>query len=78
MYKVNNTGPSTGPYGTPYESVTLGVSSFWSHHPQEVLLAQFSLYFFVHKGGLKPHSFHFIRIVTNDRRYHEYYTNKKK
>ena len=23
-----------------------------SHHPQEVLLAQFSLY--VHKGGLKP------------------------
>ena len=28
-----------------------------SHHPQEVLLAQFSLY--VHKGGLKPDSFHF-------------------
>ena len=27
------------------------------HHPQEVLLAQFSLY--VHKGGLKPDSFHF-------------------
>ena len=27
-----------------------------SHHPQEVLLAQFSLY--VHKGGLKPASFH--------------------
>ena len=26
-------------------------------HPQEVLLAQFSLY--VHKGGLKPDSFHF-------------------
>ena len=25
-------------------------------HPQEVLLAQFSLY--VHKGGLKPDSFH--------------------
>ena len=34
------------------------VSSHSSHHPQEVLLAQFSLY--VHKGGLKPHSFHFI------------------
>ena len=33
------------------------VSSHSSHHPQEVLLAQFSLY--VHKGGLKPHSFHF-------------------
>ena len=28
------------------------------HYPQEVLLAQFSLY--VHKGGLKPDSFHFI------------------
>ena len=30
------------------------VSSHSSHHPYEVLLAQFSLY--VHKGGLKPHS----------------------
>ena len=34
------------------------VSSHSSHHPQEVFLAQFSLY--VHKGGLKPDSFHFI------------------
>ena len=34
------------------------VSSQSSHHPQEVLLAQFSLY--VHKGGLKPDSSHFI------------------
>ena len=34
------------------------VSSQSSHHPQEVLLAQFSLY--VHKGGLKPDSFHFV------------------
>ena len=34
------------------------VSSHSSHHPQEVLLARFSLY--VHKGGLKPDSFHFI------------------
>ena len=33
------------------------VSSHSSHHPQEVLLAQFSLY--VHKGGLKNDSFHF-------------------
>ena len=33
------------------------VSSQSSHHPQEVLLARFSLY--VHKGGLKPDSFHF-------------------
>ena len=31
------------------------VSSHSSHHLQEVLLAQFSLY--VHKGGLKPDSF---------------------
>ena len=29
-----------------------------SHHPQEVLLAQFILY--VHNGGLKPDSFHFL------------------
>ena len=34
------------------------VSSLSSHHPQDVLLAQFSLY--VYKGGLKPDSFHFI------------------
>ena len=33
------------------------VSSHSSHHPHEVLLAQFSLY--VHKRGLKPDSFHF-------------------
>ena len=37
------------------------VSSHSSHQPQEVLLAQFSLY--VHKGGLKPDSFHFISKV---------------
>ena len=36
------------------------VSSQSSHHPQEVLLAQFSLY--GHKGGLKPDSFHFISV----------------
>ena len=40
-----------------WRTVTLTVSSQSSHHPQEVLLAQFSLY--VHKGGLKPDSFHF-------------------
>ena len=34
------------------------VSSHSSHHPQEILLAQFSKY--EHKGALKPHSFHFI------------------
>ena len=45
--------------GSKFEScVWRTVSSQSSHHPQEVLLAQFSLY--VHKGGLKPDSFHFI------------------
>ena len=45
--------------GSNFEScVWKTVSSQSSHHPQEVLLAQFSLY--VHKGGLKPDSFHFI------------------
>ena len=44
--------------GSNFEScVWRTVSSQTSHHPQEVLLAQFSLY--VHKGGLKPDSFHF-------------------
>ena len=45
--------------GSNFEScVWRTVSSQSSHQPQEVLLAQFSLY--VHKGGLKPDSFHFI------------------
>ena len=44
--------------GSNFEScVWRTVSSHSSHHPQEVLLAQFSLY--VHKGGLKPDSLHF-------------------
>ena len=44
--------------GSNFEScVWRTVSSQSSHHPQEVLLAQFSLY--VHKGGLEPDSFHF-------------------
>ena len=47
--------------GSNFEScVWRTVSSQSSHHPQEVLLAQFSLY--VHKGGLKPDSFHFISM----------------
>ena len=42
--------------GSNFEScVWRRVSSHSSHHPQEVLLAQFSLY--VHKGGLKPDFF---------------------
>ena len=45
--------------GSNFEScVWRTVSSHSSHHPQDVPLAQFSLY--VHKGGLKPDSFHFI------------------
>ena len=45
--------------GSNFEScVWRTVSSHSSHHLQEVLLAQSSLY--VHKGGLKPDSFHFI------------------
>ena len=45
--------------GPNFEScVWRTVSSQSSRHPEEVLLAQFSLY--VHKGGLKPDSFHFI------------------
>ena len=44
--------------GSNFEScVWRTVSSQSSHHPQEVILAQFSLY--VHKGGLMPDSFHF-------------------
>ena len=50
--------------GSNFEScVWRTVSSQSSHHPQEVLLAQFSLY--VHKSGLKPDSFHFISFPSN-------------
>ena len=49
--------------GSNFEScVWRTVSSQSSHHPQEVLLAQFSLY--VHKGGLKPDSFHLVIFST--------------
>ena len=48
--------------GSNFEScVWRTVSSQSSHHPQKVLLAQFSLY--VHKGGLKPNSFQFIIFI---------------
>ena len=50
--------------GSNFEScVWRTVSSQSSHHPQEVLLAQFSLY--VHKGGLKPDSFHLVMITSS-------------
>ena len=52
--------------GSNFEScVWRAVSSQSSHHPQEVLLAQFSLY--VHKSGLKPDSFHFIYFQVDNR-----------
>ena len=55
--------------GSNFEScVWRTVSSQSSHHPQEVLLARFSLY--VHKGGLKPDSFHFISILSNLNNFH--------
>ena len=45
--------------GSNFEScVWRTVSSQSSHHPQDVLLAQFSLY--VHKGGPMADSFHFV------------------
>ena len=44
--------------GSNFEScVWRTVPSHLSHHPQQVFLAQFSLY--VHKGGLTPDSFNF-------------------
>ena len=50
--------------GSNFEScVWRTVSSQSSHHPQEVLMAQFSLY--VPKGGLKPDSFHFPCIMNS-------------
>ena len=52
-------------FGVHFEScVWRTVSSQSSHHPREVLLAQFSLY--VHKGGLKPDSFHFIMLCDTE------------
>ena len=51
--------------GSNFEScVWRTVSSQSSHHPQEVLLAQFSLY--VHRGGLKPDSFHLYSLKCRD------------
>ena len=48
--------------GSNYEScVWRTVSSQSSHHHQEFILAQLSLY--VHKGGLKPYSFHFLTML---------------
>ena len=46
--------------GSNFESCVWRAVS--SHLPQEVLLALFSLY--VHKGGLKPDSFHFCDVYS--------------
>ena len=54
--------PASDRQGSNFEScVWRTVSSQSSHHPQEVLLAQFSLY--VHKGGLKPDSYHYWTFI---------------
>ena len=48
--------PASDRQGSNFESyVQRRVLSHSYHHPDEVLLAQFSLY--VHKGALKPHPF---------------------
>ena len=51
------------------------VSSQSSHHPQEVLLAQFSLY--VHKGGLKPDLFHFICVALSFKKWFILYNTRQ-
>ena len=57
--------------GSNFEScVWRTVSSQSSHHPQDVLLAQFSLY--VHKGGLKPDSFHFYKVAHTKNSYNRF------
>ena len=58
LFSLKPPRPGTEPrtQGSNFEScVCRTVSSQSSHHSQEVLLAEFSLY--VHKGGLKPDSF---------------------
>ena len=55
--------------GSNFEScVWRTVSSQSSHHPQEVLLAQFSLY--VYKGGLKPDSFHLHEKTSGNQQFY--------
>ena len=50
--------------GSNFESrVWRAVSSHLFHHPQEVLLAKFSL----HKGGLKPNLYHLFNLGTFER-----------
>ena len=65
---------------TPRHAQTAGDWSFAvqfnDESPQEVLLAQFSLY--VHKGGLKPDSFHLNKVQgTSFRKYFFYFGSTK-
>ena len=57
--------------GSNFEScVWRTVSSQSSHHPHDVLLAQFSLY--VHKGCLKPDLFHFYKVTHTKNPYNRF------
>ena len=38
VYKVKSTGPSTEPFGTPYESVTLSEKYVFNFYGQEPIL----------------------------------------
>ena len=68
-HKTQNCGEPLCPRGSVLDlqgfnfksCVWRAVSSHSSHHPQEVLLAQLSLY--VHKSGLKTDSSHFFVLV---------------
>ena len=60
--------------GSNFESCVWRTVS--SNYPQEVLLAQFSLY--VHKGGLKPDSFHFIFYLQLRKNTPKYYITELK
>ena len=63
--------------GSNFKSrVWRAVSSHSFHHPREVFLAQFSLYNYVHKGGLNQiHSFHFDEHFDEHITLYKCYTN---
>ena len=59
--------PASDLQGLNFEScVRRAVSCYSFHHPQEFILAQFSLY--VHKSGVKPDSFHFVTRHQNHKK----------
>ena len=65
LYAVLQLQLSLRPPGFEFRiCVWRAVSSHSSHHHQDIF--QFSLY--VHNGGLKPHSFHFILLQTMHQR----------